>query len=130
MHPTNMTHIPKQETRNGVLYFNPGSAGPRRFKLPVTVGKLILEGDMTCETGLHVGAGIRSNPQLAAKMFDVLADKLQATLADVRSRGTLTEDDILGTFDLVERPRPHPGGRERGMPSVSQAGASGDRHRC
>jgi len=38
------SHIPKQETRDGVLYFNPGSAGPRRFKLPVTVGRLIVEG--------------------------------------------------------------------------------------
>jgi uncharacterized protein len=37
------SHIAKQETRNGVLYFNPGSAGPRRFKLPVTVGRLIIE---------------------------------------------------------------------------------------
>jgi uncharacterized protein len=37
------SHIPKQETRDGVLYFNPGSAGPRRFKLPVTIGKLVLE---------------------------------------------------------------------------------------
>lgn len=37
------SHIPKQETRNGVLYFNPGSAGPRRFKLPITIGKLIIE---------------------------------------------------------------------------------------
>jgi len=36
------THVPKQETRNGVLYFNPGSAGPRRFKLPVSVGRLIV----------------------------------------------------------------------------------------
>ena len=36
------THIPMQEKRGGVLYFNPGSAGPRRFKLPVTVGKLIV----------------------------------------------------------------------------------------
>lgn len=34
------SHVPKQETRHGVLYFNPGSAGPRRFKLPVTIGKL------------------------------------------------------------------------------------------
>lgn len=34
------SHVPKQETRNGILYFNPGSAGPRRFKLPVTVGHL------------------------------------------------------------------------------------------
>ncbi|MGA7169088.1 MAG: metallophosphoesterase family protein, partial [Candidatus Sulfotelmatobacter sp.] len=37
------SHIPKQETRDGVLYFNPGSAGPRRFKLPVSLGKLVLE---------------------------------------------------------------------------------------
>ncbi len=37
------SHVPKQETRDGVLYFNPGSAGPRRFKLPVTVGRLIVE---------------------------------------------------------------------------------------
>jgi uncharacterized protein len=37
------THLPKQETRDGVLYFNPGSAGPRRFKLPVSIGKLIVE---------------------------------------------------------------------------------------
>jgi len=38
------SHVPKQEMRAGVLYFNPGSAGPRRFKLPVTVGRLVLEG--------------------------------------------------------------------------------------
>jgi uncharacterized protein len=38
------SHVPKSEMRNGVLYFNPGSAGPRRFKLPVTVGKLVVEG--------------------------------------------------------------------------------------
>jgi uncharacterized protein len=37
------SHVPKQEMRDGVLYFNPGSAGPRRFKLPVNIGKLILE---------------------------------------------------------------------------------------
>ena len=37
------SHVPKQETRNGVLYFNPGSAGPRRFKLPVCVGRVIVE---------------------------------------------------------------------------------------
>jgi len=36
------SHVPKQETREGVLYFNPGSAGPRRFKLPVSLGKLVL----------------------------------------------------------------------------------------
>lgn len=38
------SHVSKQEMRGGVLYFNPGSAGPRRFKLPVTVGRLFVEG--------------------------------------------------------------------------------------
>jgi hypothetical protein len=37
------SHVPKQEMRDDVLYFNPGSAGPRRFKLPVSVGKLIVQ---------------------------------------------------------------------------------------
>lgn len=37
------THVPKQATKHGVLYFNPGSAGPRRFKLPVSVGRLVIK---------------------------------------------------------------------------------------
>ena len=36
------SHKPAQSERDGVLYLNPGSAGPRRFSLPVTVGKLDL----------------------------------------------------------------------------------------
>jgi putative phosphoesterase len=44
------SHVPKQETREGVLYFNPGSAGPRRFSLPVSIGKLLVaEGSMQGE---------------------------------------------------------------------------------
>jgi putative phosphoesterase len=34
------SHRAKAETRDGVLYLNPGSAGPRRFRLPVTVAHL------------------------------------------------------------------------------------------
>jgi putative phosphoesterase len=34
------SHQPRQEERDGVLYFNPGSAGPRRFRLPISVGRL------------------------------------------------------------------------------------------
>jgi uncharacterized protein len=34
------SHVPKQEFKNGVLYFNPGSAGPKRFSLPISVGTL------------------------------------------------------------------------------------------
>jgi hypothetical protein len=36
------SHIPNQEIKNGVLFFNPGSAGPKRFRLPVCLGKLIV----------------------------------------------------------------------------------------
>jgi putative phosphoesterase len=36
------SHRPSIEWRDGVLYFNPGSAGPRRFSLPVTVGRIEL----------------------------------------------------------------------------------------
>jgi len=38
------SHVPKKEMKNGVLYFNPGSAGPRRFKLPVSVGRIVVQG--------------------------------------------------------------------------------------
>jgi uncharacterized protein len=36
------SHKPVVERRGGVLFLNPGSAGPRRFKLPVTVATLTL----------------------------------------------------------------------------------------
>jgi putative phosphoesterase len=39
------THVPNYYTRKGVLYFNPGSCGPRRFRLPVTVGLLTVAAD-------------------------------------------------------------------------------------
>jgi hypothetical protein len=38
------SHKPSVETRDGVLYINPGSAGPRRFRLPVTVARLRVSG--------------------------------------------------------------------------------------
>lgn len=38
------SHAPKQEIKSGVVYFNPGSAGPRRFRLPISVGRLWVEG--------------------------------------------------------------------------------------
>jgi uncharacterized protein len=38
------SHQPSIETRNGVLFLNPGSAGPRRFKLPVTVARVRVAG--------------------------------------------------------------------------------------
>jgi len=41
---TGHSHKPLQQMRHGVLFINPGSAGPRRFKLPITVGMLHIDG--------------------------------------------------------------------------------------
>jgi hypothetical protein len=38
------SHRPLAEERDGVLFFNPGSAGPRRFRLPIAVGHLVVTG--------------------------------------------------------------------------------------
>ena len=44
------SHAPSIEDRDGILYVNPGSAGPRRFKLPVTVARMwIDEGRLAAE---------------------------------------------------------------------------------
>jgi putative phosphoesterase len=40
------SHKPRIDARDdGVLYVNPGSAGPRRFSLPITAGELLIDGD-------------------------------------------------------------------------------------
>lgn len=39
------SHRPRIETRNTVLYLNPGSAGPRRFTLPIAIARLHVRGD-------------------------------------------------------------------------------------
>ena len=38
------SHHPRIDERDGVLYVNPGSSGPRRFKLPIAVGELQVDG--------------------------------------------------------------------------------------
>lgn len=43
------SHKPKIESRNGVLFLNPGSAGPRRFQLPISVAHLYLDGTPRAE---------------------------------------------------------------------------------
>jgi putative phosphoesterase len=50
------SHQPKIEEKNGVLYFNPGSAGPRRFSLPVSVGKLSIQAGKVQATLLELKA--------------------------------------------------------------------------
>ena len=38
------SHIPKVGERDGILYVNPGSCGPRRFKLPISAGEIMVSG--------------------------------------------------------------------------------------
>jgi hypothetical protein len=38
------SHSPHLERKNGVLFLNPGSAGPRRFTLPVSLARIKLQG--------------------------------------------------------------------------------------
>jgi uncharacterized protein len=39
------SHVPGISERDGVLFVNPGSSGPRRFKLPISIGELVVEGN-------------------------------------------------------------------------------------
>jgi uncharacterized protein len=48
------SHRPLVEERRGVLYLNPGSAGPRRFHLPVTVAKLAIDGTRVSADIIHL----------------------------------------------------------------------------
>ncbi len=44
------THQPEIEQKDGVLFFNPGSAGPRRFSLPISLGRLsLVDGKLSAE---------------------------------------------------------------------------------
>jgi len=52
------THVPNFYTKTGVLYFNPGSCGPRRFELPVTIGLLTVraKGELKAKI-VHLNVG-------------------------------------------------------------------------
>jgi putative phosphoesterase len=50
------SHRPGIMESDGVIYVNPGSAGPRRFKLPVTFGELLVDGE-TARVRLHALQG-------------------------------------------------------------------------
>ena len=44
------SHQPSIEERDGVLFLNPGSAGPRRFKSPVSVARMsVVDGRLTAQ---------------------------------------------------------------------------------
>lgn len=49
------SHCSSVQERRGVLYLNPGSAGPRRFRLPVTVARLRLNGNRAEASIMELG---------------------------------------------------------------------------
>ena len=51
------SHKPLVTERNGVLYVNPGSAGPRRFRLPITTAELRIHGDSVTAQILRADRG-------------------------------------------------------------------------
>ena len=54
------THIPLVEKRGAIHYVNPGSAGPRRYGLPIAIGELIVAGREVVARTVVLGAAIRS----------------------------------------------------------------------
>lgn len=55
------SHAPRAERRDGVLYVNPGSAGPRRFRLPISVAQLTIAGSSVDARIVELGSS-PSNP--------------------------------------------------------------------
>src|SRR5271165_2161454 len=52
------SHKPRVEERDGILYVNPGSCGPRRFKLPICVGEIVVsDGTVTARMVDLIGGG-------------------------------------------------------------------------
>ena len=47
------SHQPAIARRDGILFVNPGSAGPRRFKLPVSVAELIVTETASVDARIH-----------------------------------------------------------------------------
>ena len=68
------SHQPNIETKDGVLYFNPGSAGPRRFSLPVSVGRLTVSGERA-GGGDHRARGL--SPEHDPEKLQTSADHAQ-----------------------------------------------------
>jgi putative phosphoesterase len=50
------SHKPLVDERAGILYINPGSCGPKRFKLPVSIGELLVEGSHVRARLVELGA--------------------------------------------------------------------------
>jgi uncharacterized protein len=63
------SHRPSIERRSGVLHFNPGAAGPQRFRLPVTVGRLALSRGELKANIIDLGGEVASPVNSAGRIF-------------------------------------------------------------
>jgi putative phosphoesterase len=61
------SHKPLVKERNGVLYVNPGSAGPRRFKLPIAAAELRIAADSITPNIVELSAESWTSPQASAQ---------------------------------------------------------------
>jgi uncharacterized protein len=50
------SHIPSISEHDGVLFVNPGSSGPRRFKLPIAIGEVLVTGSSVSARTVELGA--------------------------------------------------------------------------
>ena len=66
------SHRPSLREKAGVFYINPGSAGPRRFTLPVAIGELLIQGGAVSArlVNLTSGQAIASQEYLRADLLD------------------------------------------------------------
>jgi uncharacterized protein len=67
------SHRPLIERRQDVLYFNPGSAGPRRFRLPVTIGRLTLSQNEIAPEIIDIGEPRDMPAGSAHRLFKAVA---------------------------------------------------------
>ena len=89
------SHKPTVEERDGILYVNPGSAGPRRFKLPIAVGELLVDGDASTrgswnsDAAAPSAAATSAAPTFAARLSRWhFLQSVQAALAVRRSQSS------------------------------------------
>ncbi len=82
------SHRPLIETRHGVLYFNPGSAGPRRFRLPVTIGRLTVGGADVSARIIDVGEQGEMSGGSANRLFHAVTRAARG----VQGAGARTSD--------------------------------------
>jgi putative phosphoesterase len=54
------SHKPMVEERDGILYVNPGSCGPRRFKLPISVGEITVSGSAVKARIVDIMGGVHA----------------------------------------------------------------------